>query len=691
MFRDSHWNIRALFPVWRTNSVFTVFLITQLFCTPVSYAQQSPLTKDLVEILIQESWETLTHFYQEYAYPDNCGYEHLPLHTFPFGKARVWDYQYTRILDVMPPHPEYALDRIYAVRTGNVGPGNTYTMDELGHILRESGIWYPGVSIDAKMQLAKKYGIRLFLGVPYFRQAGLHLTGFSPVKMTKYRKIYRAQMQDALDNYRQLEKKYDISIIENPTTLWNAEQGEILELFFSRLADHYESFNAEFKAELGFDMPLMRQPSTPVEKARRSLFWRWVRGNMQEFIRLRMEEFHDVFQPAGFVQSVTHGEDLVDFERYGSMYQFPGPAARPMLSDRELVLRYWAGYIFRLWRDLTDRPIFASARINCQRVGPRSIPTPNAAKLWHSQAIRSGTVGFFHLVLDYSGMSADGEEYIGMNFDNPDYSALGKLRWKTMQEIASALKGVRPFDPPVSETGIFVSFDTGYIHGMPRIFSQYIELCKAGVWNGFVSDSEVLNASENLNDWKVLYVPVMDYSHREVVDALEQYVHRGGTLVSYDPHIWQYDMQGNTQAERRRKIFGVTTGASRKGRQIVKLNEQREQLVIEEGAFDISVQDAEVIGTYEDGNPAVTVRQSGKGKAVFFAAPLSDIYIRTGGEKEINTDGRYGFYKRMEKDHFIIDHSWIWDVTVDNVHQVTGRVPVDLPEIDEKYILSVEK
>lgn len=653
---------------------------------------QTTISHEIVDTLIREMWESVADTRQ-----DIIGYDVVKYKEIPFGTYRIWDYQFPVTVQKLPAHSEYALDRTYTARDGDVSRGTWYSPDEIGQLYRDNGVWYSrvghgntgmGLSTVETISIIKKYGLRWCMVTPRVVDIGDALVSFRPKSMQEYYRLAVDLFQEFKKEVEQYERQYDITIINHPETIWVIRHSGVVSYFLERLAESPDLFLTEFKAETGFDMPLMLSPVTPEEKARRSLLFRWIWSKLGLLAHQHVEAFYEVLQPAGIVVSNTHGEDVVDFEWYGKTYEFPGPSARPQFSDNELILLYWSGYIFKLWRDLTDRPLYASARINNGNVNARSIPAPNAVKLWHSQAIQSGTVGFYQYMDDHAYFPERGDRYDGFCFGNPDRSQLGKLRWQTALDISRRLMNVKAFDPPKSQTGIFLSFDTVNIQGWKRVFSLYVELCKAKVWNGFISDSEIFNASENLNDWKVVYIPVMDFGRREIVDALVKYVKDGGTLISCDPDIFSWDMEGNTLKHQRGHLFGITVTGDRKGSQNIQIGSGQQRIQIPAGAKSISVEDAEVIGRYADGSPAVTAKKIGGGKAIYFAAPVADIYTHSAGTSDPVLDGRGDFYKQMERDHSIPDMSWIWNITVDNVHQITGTAPVLLPPVNEEMILN---
>ena len=78
----------------------------------------------------------------------------------------------------------------------------------------------------------------------------------------------------------------------------------------------------------------------------------------------------------------------------------------------------------------------------------------------------------------------------------------------------------------------------------------------------------------------------------------------------------------------------------------------------------------------------------GKGTVIYFASGLLDIYHRLEGKDESSALDRYRMLKFFERQNGIQDNGWIFDITLDNLQQVTGTIDVQPPPVDETIILN---
>jgi hypothetical protein len=234
--------------------------------------------------------------------------------------------------------------------------------------------------------------------------------------------------------------------------------------------------------------------------------------------------------------------------------------------------------------------------------------------------------------------------------------------------------------------------------GWKRVFSSYIELCRAKVWNGFVSDQEIWEGSENLKQFKTIYIPAMIFENETVVQKLLDYVRDGGTLICADPRVFSYNLEGEDISHYRDELFGVKSIDHRlEVDKEVKLKGEFTGITIHPyspGYALILSEGAMTLGEFQDASTAVSVNQYGTGKAYLFGVPILDIYsskIRSFDEIEQQEDrSRLKLYKHFEEENGVVDQSWIWDITVYNLKQITGWIPYEPLPPDQSIQLEKE-
>ena len=164
----------------------------------------------------------------------------------------------------------------------------------------------------------------------------------------------------------------------------------------------------------------------------------------------------------------------------------------------------------------------------------------------------------------------------------------------------------------------------------------------------FISDTTVLRGDVKLEDYRLMYVPVMSYTTPEISAKLVKWVEGGGTLVVFDPQFLLHNIDGSANADRA-KLTGQsgapavkTTGNSELkwgGRPLAAAMIANAPALPGSrfASYAIDAAGGKVLMTYGDGAPAAVERRLGKGKVVFFAIqPFagSDLAVRPGAWRD---------------------------------------------------------
>ncbi|MDX1674374.1 MAG: beta-galactosidase trimerization domain-containing protein [Longimicrobiales bacterium] len=618
-----------------------------------------------------------------------------------FGEYRSWDYPYEPRRGRFDRRPEYRLEQPYFTRTGGVKRGAHFSADSIGALYRNHYLlWADGLgnTLYESLKISDKYGLNHYFYAPDYdpyRQPpdGPRLP-FTDRQLAAYADSFPAELDLMEEFLGEVQPLYARPFMHNPDQLWMLFTGidtSPLGLFLLGLERDAEHVNTEFRDRYGYDLPLDpdHDPADPGDVVRRIELWEYMREQHGRVTGVRSRQFRDRIAGPGIIASNIHMATQVDYEWYGENFDHPGVAIRPILQEGELVWKYYMGYGTRLTNDLTDRIPLVSPRINLASSGARIVPTADAIRHWFSQVVQNGAVGFYDWLKDYPAREGDPTAYGGAVFGHPDPSARGPERWQTALEMARTLGQAYVFVPPPSEFGIFVNIEDGNVEdGWHDVFSAYIELTEAGVWSTFISSTELRRRAESPDRYRVLVVPSLKYVDRSVVTQLEAFARDGGTLVVSDPEAFAFDLDAKPLDRARRSILGVR-GVERRqhGPTTITLQGVYDGLSVRpyDDTYAVAgLGDATaVVGRHADGAPAITAHELGEGRVIFAPGTLFDIYRWADYSADAVDTARYAFYKRLETEHGIEDRSWVWDVTVDNVHEITGVHRYDLPPIDE--------
>lgn len=647
------------------------------------------ITPKLLDQLAREIGCTVSNVSQKGSYTykyDVACYERILRKDTPYGTYKSWDYNPGNTVSVAA-RPEYSSNMPYRNIIEGFMRRDLYHPDSLGQLLAEHKILYsdsPGNGLYESLLIAKKYNLRhvFFTPTAWVEQPFLNS------EMKVFKKAYNREVIEYKKWLKDLESDFDVRFMNDAEQLWIVQvevDDEPLDVFYKAVRRDFMGVKKEYKDTFGYDIPLMLNPSTPEERAHRIEFWWWLMDKYSAIARTRAEILGKHLGKHLFTGNV-HFSTVLDYDEWGKIYDMPGISPRPILAEDPLVWKYIMGYSTRLLCDLTDKPIMTAPRVNMVAAGARIVPTANTIKYWYSQVVQNGGSSFFIWIRDFSG-TADGNSYNGPCLANPDESTRGMERWQSILDMSKLLGNTNVFTPPKGETAILVSMDTGMLYGWKNIFSAYVELTKAGVWSNFVSDKEILTKEESLADYKVLYIPVMEFGRTAVVESILDYVKNGGTVVTGDPRIFSYTLQAEDISCYREELFGFSSSSPRPvaGEQIIVADQGQSFDFFGYGeGWDIEpLPGTQVIGKYSDGKVAAVCRKYGKGKAYFIGTGIMDIYAKAVSEGKEEDTSRYLFYKALEKESGVRDQKWIWDVNVENIQDVTGVYTKKPQAVDE--------
>lgn len=643
-----------------------------------------PLTPEQVDQLAREGLYVLAEARKDLIYDyDITGYRRVERRDTPFGQFTVWDGSAPTEAVSPGRHPECALDCAYVTRLGGLVRGRMFTPDQVGELLRDKLILHcdgPGNGKYESMMIARKFGLRVAFEVAPWK---LPLPITRP-QMAAFRTAWERQVIYIRDYCRRLELALGVKVVDDPDQLWIVLAGldiQPLDVFIERVNENFAEVNADFRQEYGFDLPL-DAPRTPLQIARRAKLWEYIRGRSSELARLQTEVFRRHLR--GRLVSNLEFDTEVDWKIWGEAYDIPGVNMRVALFDDEIGYRYWVGYGTRLTADLTHHAPMISVRTNQVAAGPRVVPSRAATREWYSQAVQNGAMGFFVWIQDFLGDQHDPQGYAGPCMANPDPSTHPRERWETHLEVSQQLGRTRVFQPPHAETGILVPIAACAAGQWPGVFSAYVEASRARVFARFVSSAELREDDSPLSGLRLLFVPRAIIEHSSVVSRLWRAVEAGLTLVVSDATCFTYDENGDRN-ERAYRLMGIDGAEARATNEPVLVTLGDETCSYSPylpGLRLVPSDGTRVVGRFRDGEIAVVEHAVRAGKVLTFGAPILDLYAAGVRSLADEDQGRCRLLSHLHRCSTAADHSWVFDVRLENLSEVTGPHDVRLPDVD---------
>lgn len=275
--------------------------------------------------------------------------------------------------------------------------------------------------------------------------------------------------------------------------------------------------------------------------------------------------------------------------------------------------------------------------------------TPEDLREWVSQSLRGGASHISYYQMD------------NPRFNDPE-------RWAMMLHLSKVITTMNAIERPTdADVAVYYSSASHRAEGAStkanEIYTAHSILGeRLGSWFDFIGDEGVTRGNKYLDRYRAVYIPLGAYDTMFPPVFLEQYVERGGTLISGDPAVFSWYIDGQDLASEREKIFGVRTikPVNRTSLTItdtcgipgLKVGETlpiyrpvgRDGWTEDNGwLIETTRPDVEVLATFTDGTPAITMAKYGKGRAIYFAAnPFVPECLLGGGEWE-------AFFRALQK------------------------------------------
>jgi hypothetical protein len=386
--------------------------------------------------------------------------------------------------------------------------------------------------------------------------------------------------------------------------------------------DFIHEANADVMERFGggkWGIPVGRNDRNPY---RNIAYYRWINEQM----RLRAERLrevvhaHDPSLPIVGTDPIggVHG---YEFSRQGQYYDIFTHQYLP----RGKRWRQYLGFLTKVLADLTGSEVWPCVHVENYAFAT----TPEEAVEEMSQVIRNGGHGFHLYMPDTKfGSRAVGDTRV-TSFGSP------RRHHTVMNVVKMTTRMPRPVYPETGRAAVFYN-DTaiqsdGYRAG--RTSWYLTEACYtflgpiARSWFSFIDVGGVLDDPRPLIErFDLIWIPTAPYQQPEVVDAFEQFVRDGGTLICGDPGAFGNDTIGEDTSQRRADIFGVEVGERIEASGIVPartwIGWDGAALSLPSAAYELKpVGDViSALAYYDDGSAAVTVHRLGDGAAILWGA-----------------------------------------------------------------------
>lgn len=275
--------------------------------------------------------------------------------------------------------------------------------------------------------------------------------------------------------------------------------------------------------------------------------------------------------------------------------------------------------------------------------------TPEEVLELLSQVFRNGGNGFHYYLCDTIGRRAKKKYMYYEYYGAPE-------RWQIEMELVKEAGRMKKLRFPEPDFAILYSCDS-YASQPPGFSTDEIEYVytflgpNAKSWFSFIDDNQIYRKEKNLSSYKTIYIPFAKYERLSVVEELEEYIKKGGILISGDPQVFSLDTVGNKIDNYREKLFGIKIKGETSQREI---KYKDKSLPIYSSSYDIVLlAKTKVLTYFPDGKPAIVEHSYGKGKTIYFASnPFT--------KKGITNQGWKDFFKELQTSLKIKTNQDIW-------------------------------
>jgi len=419
----------------------------------------------------------------------------------------------------------------------------------------------------------------------------------------------------------------------------------------SETNSYYYKINAEVKKDFGFGkfgVPFDMNWKHPDYPFCKSAFIRWMQSKIRPANREARKVVKAIHPDMPIISEDLMGGlggDLTAFDDYADIAAFQ--LAEPYYTKKQpwtfkvKFVKDLGGldYVIPCVHEITD---------GCQA----GFSNPEESLELYSQILRGGASGLSGWFAAYPPPWPPVPYAQSVSIGHP-------YAWDYMVAITKTINAMPPLKFPKADSAVLVSMDS--IHsqddrypywtaGLQRYDDVFTQLgVNSRSWFKFVASDRILAGKEDLAGYKTVYVPDIKYTTPEFAAKLRDYCEQGGTLVCLGPDAFEYNLNAEPLTKFREEIFGVTINGKIEAKSAAfDLPGLKTSIpLLELDLNKLKLTDpgkVSVLATFDNGDPALTEKKIGKGRALYFAfMPITEATTRNEAWIKFWTD----FHKAM--------------------------------------------
>jgi hypothetical protein len=473
---------------------------------------------------------------------DVAGYDRVPRREVP--PASVRQLTGTPLVEKPAPAEAQFVNQPYLARIGGFRRVHLFGPNEIGRKFRAMKfVWNDGLGMGhyESLLIDRKFGLNHVFESPTF---GYEMP-FLDEEYGKFRQDYTVAVERMKARVQEMSAVYGEDLLKRPKGVAVIiSRHTPLTLFSHALERDPEGIKNELASAIGQEMPPV-SPKTPKERLVQNKFWGYIRAKHGRILKVMAEVLRSVLGSEieeFLILGNYHELPYFDMEYFGSVYDYPAVATRPLLLEDDLMLKHYNAYWVQFFHDLTGKAPIVSLRVNLSAAGCRFVPDEHLIREWYNQAIRHGAGGFYKWPRDYPmDMSAP---YDGPMTANPEPNTWPEKRWEASMASISMAATHKRFVPPAAEVGIFVPKSGALLHRQEwrRVFSAFTACAEEKIFTRFIFEPTILREGIPISV-KVLLVPVLEFASEELQGVLAEFAARGGKIYLASEDILDGDAE----------------------------------------------------------------------------------------------------------------------------------------------------